>query len=62
VTDPLAPDRWRRVVDLFQEATGVPPEGRAAFLASACGDDDGLRHEVETDGISRDIPARAGDR
>ncbi len=33
--------------DLFDRAASLPPEERAAFLARACGANNGLRHEVE---------------
>jgi eukaryotic-like serine/threonine-protein kinase len=41
-----SPERWRRISSLFDEAVKLPPEGRAAFLDAACGDDPGLRAEV----------------
>ena len=44
----MTDDRWRRVKALFQAAVERPPDKRAAFLASAVGDDDGLRREVES--------------
>ncbi len=40
-------DRWKRTWDLFHQALQRPPSDRAAFLAAACGDDAGLRQEVE---------------
>jgi non-specific serine/threonine protein kinase/serine/threonine-protein kinase len=39
-------DLWARVVDLFGQACDLPPADRAAWLASACGDDDALRRSV----------------
>ena len=42
----MSDDRWRRVNDLFHQATGVPEAGRDAFLRRECGDDDALREEV----------------
>jgi Tol biopolymer transport system component len=39
--------RWHRVRDLFARAVEREPEGRAAFLDDACGEDRGLRAEVE---------------
>ena len=38
--------RWERIQTLFHEAAERPPEGRAAFLRDACGDDDSLAAEV----------------
>src|SRR5687768_8414195 len=40
--------RWNRVEELLQSALDLEPDQRAAFLDSACGDDDDLRHEVES--------------
>jgi non-specific serine/threonine protein kinase len=52
-------DRSRWVTLLYLEALALPTEERVAFLDSACGDDAGLRHTLEsmladtsTDGIS----------
>jgi serine/threonine protein kinase/Tol biopolymer transport system component len=41
-------DRWQRVKRLFQAAVEQPDSERAAFLASATGDDEALRREVES--------------
>lgn len=40
------PAVWRRVKDLFLAALDVPPGQQDAFLAAACGADQGLRDEV----------------
>jgi hypothetical protein len=45
VTDPV---RRRRVEELCDAALSRTAAERAAFLAALCGDDPGLRHEVET--------------
>ena len=37
-----------RIDQLLQEALDLGSAERAAFLAEACGDDDGLRREVES--------------
>lgn len=37
---------WRQAQDLFHEAIALSPEERPAFLESACGLDDVLRHAV----------------
>jgi len=44
----MKPERWRQVQDLCHAALARAPEGRAAFLATACLGDDVLRHEVES--------------
>ena len=44
----MTPERWRRVQDLCHAALACVPEDRAAFLATACAGDDGLRREVES--------------
>ena len=40
-------DRWRKVLELFEQALDQPPGLRASWLAGACGDDPELRSEVE---------------
>ena len=40
--------QWQRIEKLFQSALELEPAQRAAFLAQACGDDEALRHEVES--------------
>src|SRR5215471_15134680 len=44
----MSADRWNRVKALFDAALSRLPDERSAFLADACGDDGGLRVEVET--------------
>jgi len=39
---------WRRVEDICHRALEIDESRRAEFLHSACGGDDGLRHEVES--------------
>jgi serine/threonine protein kinase len=39
-------DRWARVVELFGQGCDLAPAERAAWLSSACGDDEGLRQDV----------------
>ncbi len=39
-------ERWQRINDLFQSATGRAPEERSAFLDQACRGDKGLHREV----------------
>ena len=46
MSDPVA--RWPQVKALCQAALGHEPHARAAFLASACGNDEALRCEVES--------------
>jgi serine/threonine protein kinase len=43
----MTPDRYQRVVEIFQAASDCSPVARPAFLASACAGDDDLRREVE---------------
>jgi hypothetical protein len=45
MTDAAA--RWRRTEELCQAALERDERDRAAFLTAACGDDAGLRREVE---------------
>jgi len=44
----MDPERWQKIDVLFNAALGQVPSKRAAFLAQACGGDQGLRHDVET--------------
>src|SRR5262245_50337583 len=39
-------ERWRRISALFDEASELPPERRAAFLDETCAGDDELRNRV----------------
>jgi serine/threonine protein kinase/Tol biopolymer transport system component len=52
-------DRWQRVKALFQAAVERPAGERTAFLATASGDDEELRREVESllasDASDRDV-------
>ena len=41
-------DRWRQIENLFHQVLELLPNERAAFLAAACGNDAGLRKEVES--------------
>ena len=40
------PERWRIIEPILDQALELPPVERSAFLARACGDDEGLRDEV----------------
>lgn len=44
----MTPERWRRVEELYHAALDVEPNGRAAFLETACQRDPGLKREVES--------------
>jgi serine/threonine protein kinase/Tol biopolymer transport system component len=43
----MTPERWQRVEELYHAAVSRPPGERASFLADACGEDTGLRRELE---------------
>jgi hypothetical protein len=43
----MDPKGWRRIETLYHAAAARPAAERAAFLATACADDEGLRQEVE---------------
>jgi len=55
-------ERWRRIEALFDEATGLAPAERDAFLSRACGDDLEMRRELESllaaDGEAAEFLAR----
>ena len=44
----MKPEVWRRVEELCQQALELDEGRRTEFLQSACGSDEGLRHEVES--------------
>jgi eukaryotic-like serine/threonine-protein kinase len=44
----MEPVLWRRVKEIFQHASELDESRRAEFLARSCGDDELLRHEVES--------------
>jgi hypothetical protein len=44
----MNPDRWQKVKATFQAALAREPSERAAFVQSACGNDEELRQEVES--------------
>src|SRR4029453_9576097 len=43
----MATDRWRRIETLFDEAASLPVGERDTWLSRACGEDAGLRKEIE---------------
>ena len=43
----MEPERWGRVKALFQDVFERDPAEQARMLQAACGDDPGLREEVE---------------
>jgi len=44
----MKPERWKQINNLLQSALARVPQERSAFLATACGDDELLRNEVES--------------
>jgi len=52
-----APDRWRRIGPILEQAIDLPPDRRAAYLDGACAGDAALRAEIE---ILIGAEARAG--
>jgi len=44
----MKPERWEQIERLYHDALELPPDGRAAFIDEACGDDQDLRREVES--------------
>src|ERR1700681_899932 len=43
----MTPNRYQRVIEIFQAASDRTAEARQSFLASACAGEDDLRREVE---------------
>jgi hypothetical protein len=48
VNEVMTPERWQQASRIFEGALEREPEARRAFLGHACGDDEELRHEVES--------------
>ena len=44
----MTPERWQKLKHIFYSALSRAPEERSKFLASACGEDEMLRQEVES--------------
>lgn len=44
----MSPERWARIKEIFETAVELESTAREEFLTHACGDDDGLREEVES--------------
>lgn len=44
----MTPERWQRIVELFEAMLERPAEGRAQFPAEAYDGDETLRAEVES--------------
>ncbi len=44
----MKPELWRRVEELYHQATELDESRRAEFLERCCGDDEALRREVES--------------
>jgi len=62
----MTPERWQQIDHLFHAALVYEPAQRPVFLASACGDDEPLRSEVESllsfhEGANSFIETPAGD-
>jgi serine/threonine protein kinase len=43
----MTPERYRRILEIFQAATDVDPRDRVAFLADTCAGDDSLNRDVQ---------------
>ena len=44
----MTPERWQQIKAVLAEANEQPPAERGSWLRTTCGDDDTLRHEVES--------------
>src|SRR6516164_9187506 len=43
----MTPERYQRVVELFQAATGLNADARASFIVEACAGDEELQRDVK---------------
>src|SRR5215510_4777690 len=41
-------NRWKQIKEVYDRALDLSRDERESFLAEACGNDDNLRHEVES--------------
>src|SRR5215813_8044983 len=48
LSQPMTPERWQQIDQLFKAALACEPAQRAEFLAAKCKDDEPLRREVES--------------
>ena len=63
-----APERWQRIVSLFEDSIRLPEAGRDSWLRSQCVDDPGMYEEVRSlldaakaeEVAARDAPRDAG--
>lgn len=44
----MNPERWKKLDEIFLAAASLPPHERNPFVAEACGEDEGLRREIES--------------
>ena len=44
----MTPARWQQVEDVYHVVVALPDGKRADVMAELCGDDQALRHEVES--------------
>src|SRR5262249_54505229 len=44
----MNPERWTKLEQLFQSALDLPADRRPGYVRDACGNDDGMRREVES--------------
>ena len=45
---PFAPDRWRRIEELFHACLDLPEDCRADLIGQSCGSDECMRREIES--------------
>jgi hypothetical protein len=47
IEEPMDPDRWRRIEQIYNLAIEIEPAQREEFLNQSCAEDESLRNEVE---------------
>jgi len=55
----MTPERWRRLEEIFHAARERDATARASYLADACGDDEQLRHQIESLLLQGDLLSKA---
>ena len=44
----MTPEKWKQIKDILEQVVEIDEPSRSAFLDNACGNDEYLRHEVES--------------
>jgi Tol biopolymer transport system component len=62
VVSSMTPERWEKIGDIYDAASSLSVDARAAYLEEACAGDESLRHEVESLLLAAERPGDVIDR